>query len=138
MPNQVEIGARIKAYRKKAGLTQGDIASALGKDTSGISKLEAGLVSLNTDDAVRIAGMIGCTLDALLYGSDEPLEGEVAETVDAVEQIDSISLIVRRAQRAVSDKVGFSVSPEQALEFMARKAEIYDVVFPGRQKIRVS
>jgi predicted transcriptional regulator len=108
-------------------LNQGDLAAVLGRERSGISKLESGLVSLDMKDAAKLADLFGCGIEAIVYGlSDAPLTENVRTDIAPS---DRISLLITRAQIAVSQKVGFSVSPEQALEFMARKADIHSVMF---------
>ena len=52
------IGARLAVARKAAGLTQEDLASAVGLDRTAVTKIEAGVRSLDALELARIAEMV--------------------------------------------------------------------------------
>lgn len=60
------IGARVKALRKRRGLTQEDLAKAIGVVTSYISNIERGVTkSPSTDVTVALARELGSTVEEL-------------------------------------------------------------------------
>lgn len=62
-----EIGANIRRFREAAGLTQSDLAEALGYGgRSAVSKIEAGKQSLKTHRLDRVANALGCNISDLL------------------------------------------------------------------------
>lgn len=67
--NKEEVGKRIKAFRKEKGLTQTDLADALGLNQSNVSEMESGL-----RDTLRLAELVsdnyGVSLDVLIYGDN--------------------------------------------------------------------
>lgn len=63
-----ERGQRIKAARKRAGLTQQQLADAVGVGRVAIGHLETGERQPSLDLANRIAAALGTTLDALYGG----------------------------------------------------------------------
>jgi transcriptional regulator with XRE-family HTH domain len=57
----------LKSARKKRGLTQAEIASALGRDQSTVSKWEAGEIRPDVAIAPRYAELIGLSVVEVLY-----------------------------------------------------------------------
>lgn len=55
----------LAALRLSRGYSQQQLANALGTSQSHIAKIEAGLVSIQWETGVRIAGALGITLDEL-------------------------------------------------------------------------
>lgn len=69
------IGARIKAARERAGMTQEDLAGALDMSTTHISVIERGVKSPRLETLVNIANILEVSSDILLqdvvdYSSD--------------------------------------------------------------------
>jgi len=62
------VSQRIKYYRKKRGLTQVDVATAMGIRTDNYAKYESGARVPRTDRLVRLAKTLGVTYDALNEG----------------------------------------------------------------------
>lgn len=60
------VGARIKAARKAAGLTQAQLAEAIDRTVEAISNIERGRSLPPLDLLGRIAGEINCPLSALV------------------------------------------------------------------------
>ena len=60
------VGERIKAARKKAGMTQKELADKLGIPYQGISQYERGIRKPKIDTLVKIADSLGVTLEELL------------------------------------------------------------------------
>lgn len=61
----------IREARKKAGLSQGKVAEALGVTTGAVSMWEIGLTQPRPDKLVALADLFKCTVDELLRGDDK-------------------------------------------------------------------
>lgn len=70
------MGDRIKACRKRIGMTQEELAKALGIQNSAVSKYEKGRVdNLKRSTIAEMARIFGVEPSFLLFGSDsEPIE----------------------------------------------------------------
>ena len=68
------IGTRLRKARIEAGLTQVDLAVAMGDryTSSMISQVESGLRSMRFDGAVNAASELGVSLDYLAGLTDDP------------------------------------------------------------------
>lgn len=64
--NLCAIGARIKAAREKAGMTQEDLAAALEMSPTHISVIERGVKSPKLETLVNIANVLKVSSDMLL------------------------------------------------------------------------
>lgn len=77
----MQIGNRIASLRKKAGLTQEQLADAIGTSRQAVSKWESGKAQPDLDYAIRMGTHFGVSMDYLLLGqeSGEPAVQPVAE-----------------------------------------------------------
>ena len=66
----LEVGARIAARRKAAGLTQAQVAEAIGVEKETISRMENGVISPTLSRLQQIADLLGCSLSDLFRGED--------------------------------------------------------------------
>ncbi|KFN42309.1 helix-turn-helix transcriptional regulator [Arenimonas oryziterrae] len=57
----------LREARKKKGLTQAELAAALGRDQSSISKYEAGEIRPDVDVAKRYAELLDISVVDVLY-----------------------------------------------------------------------
>ena len=62
-----QIGIRIKAARKNAGLTQEQLSELLGCSSSFISRLETGNISTSLEKLYEISETLNIGLEVLLY-----------------------------------------------------------------------
>jgi len=60
------IGARVKFYRQKAGLTQQALSDLMEVSSSYISQIERGLSEVSIRRLDKIAGLIGTNLQSLV------------------------------------------------------------------------
>lgn len=67
-----EIAAYIRDIRKAAGLTQSDVAQALGLDRSAMSRIERAERGLGVGELAALARSLGVTVDDILF--DEAAE----------------------------------------------------------------
>lgn len=57
--------------RKRAGISQVDLAKALGVTQGAVSQWEMGITSPRPSMLLRLADVFGCTVDELLRGDAE-------------------------------------------------------------------
>lgn len=60
------VGARIKAMRKKIGLTQAEVAKKLGIATQSVTNYEAGKTDPSIRNLISLAAVLGVSTDYLL------------------------------------------------------------------------
>ena len=65
-PDLISLGARIKEVRLAKGMTQLELASALGKDHSSIARIESGRVNPSYLSLKELAKGLGVPLSTLL------------------------------------------------------------------------
>jgi len=79
-----QIGPRLKAWRKKRGLTLGELAEQTGISTSTISRLEAGKRAPNLELVVPLARALRLELDDLVPRSvPDPRVPRITKRVDS-------------------------------------------------------
>lgn len=62
----MDLAERLTALRKRAGLSQGDVAERLNVSRQAVSRWETGLTVPSTDNLSRLGRLYGVTLDELL------------------------------------------------------------------------
>ena len=72
----VETANRLMQLRKKAGLSQEELADKLGVSRQAVSKWECAESSPDTDNLIALSKIYGVTLDELINGVDESKEKE--------------------------------------------------------------
>lgn len=71
----MDVPERLTALRKRAGLSQGDVAEQLNVSRQAVSRWETGLAVPSTDNLSRLSKLYGVTLDELLsYSAPLPPE----------------------------------------------------------------
>ena len=71
----MDLAERLTALRKRAGLSQGDVAERLNVSRQAVSRWETGLTVPATDNLSRLGRLYGVTLDELLsYSAALPPE----------------------------------------------------------------
>lgn len=70
----LEFANRLTQYRKKAGLSQEELADKLGVSRQAVSKWECGESSPDTDNLIALSKIYGVSLDELIYGKKESKE----------------------------------------------------------------
>ena len=71
----MDVPERLAALRKRAGLSQGDVAERLNVSRQAVSRWETGLTVPSTDNLSRLSKLYGVTLDELLsYSAPLPPE----------------------------------------------------------------
>lgn len=106
-------GQRVRDARTARGWSQSRLAEHLELDTSGVSRIEAGKTRLSLSQAVRIASVLGMSLDTLSEAATP--EGELDAALAA---LDSAVLAARDALTAALtaavrvDAAGRNVTPD--------------------------
>ncbi len=62
---------QIREYRERVGMTQAELAMQLGKTQSAICQWESGVRAPRPAMLLRLADVLGCTVDELLRGDAE-------------------------------------------------------------------
>ena len=95
MLTRVALGRRIAQERKRAGLTQEQLAAALGLERTAVTRIEQGSQGLDTLQLSAIAEALGRPPMVFFEAQDEPLElllrtpeARRAEVRDWVEWLD--------------------------------------------------
>ncbi len=65
------VGARIKLVRRDKGMTQGDLAQAVGVSRSAVAQWETGRAGQLSANLSRIAGVLEVGVEYLLHGEDK-------------------------------------------------------------------
>jgi transcriptional regulator with XRE-family HTH domain len=114
----LEVGQRIKEARQKAGLTQEELGEAIEKNRLAIVRWEGG-ASFSTDLLNRIAKHLDVTPEWLMFGNQSVPAAITPELIE----------LIAKAKRLVSKTVGFNVTELQALEWIATKAGVRNILF---------
>ena len=84
----IEIANRLVELRKKAGLSQEELAAKIGLSRQAVSKWERAEASPDTDNLICLAKLYGVSLDELL-NSDESVEDIAREQKERQEEKDA-------------------------------------------------
>ena len=71
------LASRLQAARKRAGLTQGQVAKLLGLQRPAISEIEAGRRKVAADELTTFSNTYGVSITWLTAQSDRPLDPAV-------------------------------------------------------------
>ena len=82
LPFTAEIAGNIALRRKKAGLTQAQVAEKISVEKETVSRLESGKISLTVDRLQQLALIFGCSLNDLLSAPDDSIEQQAKTLAD--------------------------------------------------------
>lgn len=97
-------GQRLFTLREAAGITQGQVAQALGISQSTYSDWERGSVAIHPDRLKELAGIIGCSV-AELIGEEPARRNGSTPTGRLGKNFDAVSKLPRRQQGKILDVV---------------------------------
>lgn len=106
MPNTpftAEIAGNIARWRKKAGLTQAQVAERISVEKETVSRLESGKISLTVERLQQLAVIFGCSVTDLLKEPSVELQVQ-AETI-----VDMLRPLSQEEREAVVRFVGDAV-----------------------------
>lgn len=110
------IGARIRVAREQAGLTQADLAKALGQYRTSITNIEAGKQRLLVHRLADLARVLDIDMAALLGQPTEAERESLENTVTAHARLRALSheaATLRASLRLQSRKLRGSRGPER-------------------------
>ena len=136
------IGDAIATHRRAANLTQLDLAARIGKSVQWISAVEQGRKHAERlTDLVRIATVLGCTLDDLIGRPVDSLTSGVrrapqAEAVAAVRAVIMRSAMPGRDAREVPqlDAIGFPLDVNRVRGASSGSITYPKVTWPGSRR----
>jgi transcriptional regulator with XRE-family HTH domain len=103
-PLDLNVGARIRLRRKALGITQSELAQALGLTFQQVQKYERGVNRVSASVLVKIAQRLECPVSYLLGeeggGQHEQIAPSVMVTPGAVELLEIYARIKDRRARA--------------------------------------
>ena len=106
------LGKRIAEYRKEMGLTQTDLAEALGISQQLIAAYEAGLRKIPASMLPVLAKLFAVSLEQLVGIDNKPAKRGPASTLQR--QIEQIGLMPRAKQKFISEMLDALIQQQQA------------------------
>lgn len=83
-PLNVSVGARIKAARRDAGLTQEQLAEMIGISAKNLSFIETGRFGVGLETLIRICRALHVSADTLLFGRAEGAPASLCRDLNAL------------------------------------------------------
>lgn len=88
----IEIGARIKSGREKAGLTQDRFSELIGMGPKSVSALERGTVGISLSTLKKICKILSVSSDAILFGPTA--KNDVSELTARLERLSPEQFVI--------------------------------------------
>lgn len=98
----IEIGARIKEEREKAGLTQERFSELIGLGPKSVSAFERGTVGISFTTLKKICQVLSVSSDQILFGQREQNENDLSELNKRLERLSP-------KQYAITEEVVFKL-----------------------------
>lgn len=118
-----KFGERLSTIRKERGLTQFDVANAMGTVQSTYSGYELGTRKVTLDIILSISKALSISPDELLSVSSSPVQTEAEElTADQQQLLDDYDKLNEDGQSTARDAV-------HALTFLAKYKKCYSAEF---------
>jgi transcriptional regulator with XRE-family HTH domain len=76
MTNPHDIGERIRKAREDQGMTQDQLAAAVGVSRSAVAQWETGRAGQVTTNLTRVASALGLGVEQLMYGRSKTVPGQ--------------------------------------------------------------
>jgi transcriptional regulator with XRE-family HTH domain len=109
-----ETGQRIRALRESRGLTQVELARALGIPQSNVSEMERGVRGLTVHQTVKLAKALKVSTDRLLVDGNRDLEPKPATSLKLVRRLQRIERLPEPRQRVVLKFIDALIDQEAA------------------------
>ena len=74
-------GTRIRDKREEAGLSQEELSKKLGYSRQKLAKIETDERGVKISDLVKIAAVLHCSCDSLIYGTKSPEEVSASQEI---------------------------------------------------------
>lgn len=126
-------GERIKAARKRAGLTQGELAERLGLAASAVTKWETSRHIPKIETLSKIAGALRCDMSDLLCGGESGLR-EIAPMREIVEKerLRWKAKVYEKIRANEFDSARDKLAVLQGVEFLAEALDLMEGNMNGR------
>jgi len=98
--SKAEAGRRIRSLRTSHGISQVELARALGLPQSNVSEMERGVRGLTVHQAVRLARALKVSTDEILRGNGAPAP-KVGPSLKLVRRLQRIEQLPEARQRMV-------------------------------------
>lgn len=98
----VELGQRIAALRRDRGLTQVQLAEAMGVAQQTVAHYEAGRLRLLAGALPNLADLLGVTVEELVGTSSRRIAGKRGPAPKLQQQLEQIQALPKAEQRAIS------------------------------------
>ena len=85
----IEIGARIKDEREKAGLTPEPFSELIGLGPKSVSAFERGTVGISFTTLKKICQVLSVSSDQILFGPREQKENDLSDLIQRLERLSS-------------------------------------------------
>ncbi|MBR5231758.1 MAG: helix-turn-helix transcriptional regulator [Clostridia bacterium] len=108
-----KIGASIASLRRKAGLTQAELAERLGISYQAVSSWERGATMPDISKLKELSRALGTTVDALLDGETEEAEPMVVEDMECT------------SETAKTDEIDLADAVKRLISGVAQKVETF-------------
>ncbi len=128
MEGSIEIGQRLAAARKRAGLTQNDLGRYVGMDGSSIASIETGRRDTRMAKMAAMCEALGVSLAEVMDGPsivpmDVPVQRFAPDDVNPLEQMGVLRL---RAEQLAARVEAMSAEIERQYREMDRMAAVID------------
>ncbi len=110
----MEFSERLKKLRKKARLTQVDIARKLGISQQAYASWERGIKKPTQENLVKIAQILNVSVDYLVGNSEE-----------RTDELDNIELLFRMNSKGLTDEEK-EIFKKELVEFMEERKKAFD------------
>jgi transcriptional regulator with XRE-family HTH domain len=96
-----EIGARLRTFRQQRGITQVQLAKALGVQQANVSAMERGVRSLTIHQVVKLSKALKISTDVLLKGDGTAPAKKPPQDLKLLRRMQRLQKLSPRGQRAV-------------------------------------
>lgn len=110
----MEFSERLKDLRKQAELTQVDVAEKLGISQPAYASWERGVKKPTQENLVKIAQILGVSVDYLVGNSEEKLD-----------ELDNIELLFRMNSKGLTEEEK-EIFKKELIEFMEERKKAFD------------
>jgi len=117
-----DFGPRLRSFREKRGLTQQDLAQAVGTTMMLISRYERGMHLPAADKVVALARVLHVTTDALLRGDRKGEEPVPFENIRLFERMKILDHLPRSEQNTVLEVIDALVARHEVKDVMERRS----------------
>lgn len=84
--NLIEIGARIKAYRKSMGISQEKLAEMINVSPHYIYEIERGTKTMSLETFVTLSEVLNLSTDYILFGDKKDDTGSLYEQLNRMDE----------------------------------------------------